>query len=190
MDLMTDGEALSLKREEAADRAKAERYLLHYAEEVARYQAERAEYIANGVPETAGTRPTERHAVRGMEYDRKSEARRWLQAVEVCERGLSGPKRIFLAARREAEARRGTGFRQGRPGGVALPQHLYTEHMEQEYLAPDAWLADRTVKAWWRRIVDRVVEVELRVKSRQNGAAAERPWTAQQGDAAQEQGGA
>lgn len=168
MGLLTDGEVLSYNREAAANRGKAEYYLLHYDKELERFRAERESYLSKDgeVPETAGFDPTERVVVRGEEFDRKSEARRWLQAVEVVERGLSGSKRLFLAARREAETRRGTGFRQGRPGWVTVTQQIYARAMEREYLDPCAWLAERTMKSWWYELVMRVASVELQVKGR------------------------
>lgn len=166
MDLMTEGEALSLNRAASADRKRAEHFILHYQEELAAYRAEREDFVSlhGEVPETKGFQPTERIVVRGQEFDRTSEARRWLQAVEVVERGLPDQKRLFLQARRAAEVTRGTGFRQGRPGWVAQTQQLYTQAMEREYLDPCAWLAERTVKAWWQDLVARVAETELRIE--------------------------
>jgi len=167
MDLMTEGEALSINRAASEDRKRAEHFLLCYREELATYRAAREDFVSlhGEVPETKGFQPTERSVVRGQEFDRASEERSWLQAVEVVERGLSDQKRVFLHARRAAENVRGTGFRQGRPGWVAQTQRIYTRSMEREYLDPCAWLAERTVKAWWQDLVARVAETELRIKN-------------------------
>lgn len=163
MTLVSQGEAIAIKREMAADREKAEHYLLAYAEELKKYQDGRCEYISAGKRKKSKN-PVEHAVLRGEAYDAKSDALRWLQAVEIVERGMDGRKLLFLSARRKAETRKGNGFGCGRPGWVAMTQRIFADAMEKQYLAPCYWLAERTIKSWWQDIISRTVNVALRIK--------------------------
>ena len=164
MTLVSQGEAIAINREMASDREKAEHYLLAYAEELKKYQDGRREYVSSGRSKKNKS-PVEHAVLRGAAYDAQSDALHWLQAVEIVERGMDGRKLLFLTARRKAEARKGTGFGCGRPGWVAVTQMIFAEAMEKQYLAPGYWLAERTVKSWWRDIISRTVNVALKIKN-------------------------
>lgn len=123
MTLVSQGEAIAINREMAADREKAEHYLLAYAEELRKYQDGRREYVSSGRSKKDKS-PVEHAVLRGAAYDAQSDAFHWLQAVEIVERGMDGRKLLFLTARRKAEARKGNGFGCGRPGWVAVTQMI------------------------------------------------------------------
>lgn len=164
MTLVSQGETIAIKREMAADRKKAEHYLLFYAEELKKYQEERSEYI-NGGKSKKSKNPVERAVLRGAAYDAKSDSLRWLQAVEIVERSMDERKLLFLAARRKAEKKKGNGFGCGRPGWVSMTQRIFSDAMESQYLTPCYWIAERTVKSWWKDIVSSTVTVALKIKN-------------------------
>ena len=164
MTLLSNSDMAALAREMEKDRRLAEHYLLCYADEAERYFAQREEHVMKGGEASLfrGENPTQRAAVRGIEFDNRSgEVRVWLQAVEAVERGLGEKKKYFLEARRRAEKLKGNGFKQGRPGWVRQTQRIYAELMP----AARHWLADRTVKSWWHEMVGETVGMKLKIKN-------------------------
>lgn len=147
------------------DREKAERYLLYTKDEQRKYHEARATYIAAGKtsPELQSFKPTERTAVRDVDFIRASEAYRWLRAVEILERSMVGAEKIFLAARRAAAAERGRGI--GRPNWVIRTQRKYYDAMEGETLnGEESWLSEDQVKRWWKKIVAKTCDIAVRLE--------------------------
>ncbi|WP_461367778.1 hypothetical protein [Candidatus Darwinibacter acetoxidans] len=77
----------------------------------------------------------------------------WLALIEEVETSLSPKMRLFLRLRREAVYTK-THLR-GRPGWVAYVQEHYAREMAKlnKKRPSDYWVEDRTLFAWWDRIV-------------------------------------
>ena len=162
---LTSGrEAARIAQEIERDRKRAEWFLLHAQEERAAYERAREEYLAKGSrSRTAGSDPTSRAALRGLAFDRRSGACRWLRAVEVMEQELTEERRLFLVLRRRAQLRRGNGFARGRHGWVVWVQQEFLAEMERRGVA-GRYLGERTVEAWWRGMVFRTAEIWIRLE--------------------------
>ena len=157
--LTSEGEAARIAQEIERDRKRAEWFVLHWEDERAAYERAREEYLAKGSrSRITGKDPTSRAALRAVAFDRRSEAHRWLRAVEIMEQELTEERRLFLVLRRRAERRRGNGFSRGRHGWVVRVQQAFLTEMERRG-EPDRYLGERTAKAWWRSIVCRTTEI-------------------------------
>lgn len=153
------------------DRIKAEQYLLFYEERLTEYKKEKAEAMAQAVGknENVGggrsgiiSRPTENQALREVNYDEEHDEYYWLKAVEILQRTMGEWKNIFLQARREAEQQKGGST--GRPAWVAHTQMRYIQEMDNRYPGKMIAISEKTVKVWWRKMIDRTVEIYLRLK--------------------------
>ena len=157
--LASEGEAARIAQEIERDRKRAEWFVLRYREERESYERAREAYMAKGAGgRMAGEDPTSRAALRGIAFDRRSEANRWLRAVEIMEQELTEERRLFLLLRRRAEGRRGNGFSRGRHGWVVRVQQAFLTEMERRG-RPGRYLGERTVKAWWRGMIYRTAEI-------------------------------
>lgn len=153
------------------DRIKAEQYLLFYEERLTEYKKEKAEAMAQtlGKNENVGCgrssiigRPTENQALREVNYDEEHDEYYWLKAVEILQRTMGEWKNIFLQARREAERQKGGGA--GRPAWVTYTQMRYIQEMDNRYPGKMIAISEKTVKVWWRKTIDKTVEIYLRLK--------------------------
>ena len=156
--------ALEIADEIRQDRKQAEFMLLNYTEELKSYRLQREEYVNGGAAGKGGNlpgHPTEAEALRGVKFDETYPAYTWLRAVEFVERGLSERKRIFLDARRKA-SRDKTG--RGRRAWLVRTQMMYCEAMRERFLNTEFFVSERSLRAMWQYVVDRVVEAYLKLE--------------------------
>jgi hypothetical protein len=106
--------------------------------------------------------PVEDAAIKSVDYDYRQAEYLWLKAVEIALRTFGERKRIFIACRQEAE-RHNVGGR-GRHGWVVYSQRRYCEEIEKRFINASGWMSDKTIRLWWRQILDRIVEIRLRLK--------------------------
>lgn len=152
------------------DRDTAREYLLNYDTRLAEYNRIKEEELsANPRPDniTGGGgngvgNPTEAQALKRAQYDETHLEYYWLKAVEILQRSLGERKNIFIKVRREAEANKVTGV--GRPAWVVYTQMHYMQELEERFLNGEVSISENCVKAWWRELVDRTVEIYLRLK--------------------------
>jgi hypothetical protein len=83
----------------------------------------------------------------------------WLELVKEVERSLPWKLQLILHLRRKVLGRRvriRTGRDKGRPAWVPYVQRKYAEEAARRTgrREEDLWVSDRTLKAWWGRIVD------------------------------------
>ena len=162
--MLENDAALQMADEIRQDRKQAEFMLLNYTEELKTYRLQREEYV-RGTPAQGGGNlpghPTETEALRGVKFDETYPAYTWLRAVEFVERGLSERKRIFLDARRKA-SRDKTG--RGRKAWLVRTQMIYCEAMRERFLNTEFFVSERSLRAMWQYVVDRVVEAYLKLE--------------------------
>ena len=157
------------------DRKLAERYILNYEVEQAKYAEAKNDYFASQQRggEKVGSRgnmpgnPTQSTAIRSAQYDLDNPAYLWLQAVGIALKTFGERKRIFIAVRQEA-AQNGH-YNEGKPGRrawVVYTQRRYSEEIGKRFLGNAGWMSERTMRAWWSQIVERVVEIYLRISQK------------------------
>ena len=95
--------------------------------------------------------------MKSLQFDSTYPGFRWLKAVEIVQRGLGERKNIFIKVRREADRLHHIG--KGRKGWVVYVQRRYGEEMENRFIIPEVWTAEKTLKTWWQEIIDRTVFV-------------------------------
>ena len=154
------------------DRKVAEGYILQYEEIQERYERQKAEWMEQGRPpadtNTGGGKgnlpghPVESAAIKSAEYDAEHPEYLWLRAVGIALRTFGERKRIFIACRQEAERHNAGG--RGRHGWVIYTQRRYAEEIERRFINANGWIGERTIKAWWRQVLDSIVEIHLRLK--------------------------
>ena len=155
------------------DRKIAEVYILNYASLKKSYEKRKAEWmekshqpadtnIGGGKNNLPG-HPVEAAAIKSVEYDSEQSDYLWLRAVGIALRTFGERKRIFIACRQEAE-RQNDGCR-GRHGWVVYTQRRYSEEIANRFINAKGWIGERTIKAWWRQVVDSIVEIHLRLKN-------------------------
>jgi len=154
------------------DRKAAEGYILNYAVLKKEYELRKSEWLERSRPpvdtNTGGGKsnlpghPVEDAAVKSVDYDAEHPEYLWLRAVGIALRTFGERKRIFISCRQEAE-RHNIGGR-GRHGWVLYTQRRYSEEIENRFINANGWMGERTVKAWWRQILDNIVEIHLRLK--------------------------
>lgn len=167
MNSVSRDEAAKVVKEIAENHKRAEHYLLYYQNELSDYRAARQAYITrySGKAETSGKNPTERAALRGIDFDKEYKPFLWLQAVEIVEHSLPEKKQILLKIRREVVRLHGNGFASGRSGWVVQTQQKFAAVMERQ-LQPDFWIAERTLHAWWHEIITKTSEVHTMIESK------------------------
>ena len=154
------------------DRKVAEGYILQYEEIQERYERQKAEWMESGRPpvdtNTGGGKsnlpghPVESAAIKSAEYDAEHPEYLWLRAVGIALRTFGERKRIFIACRQEAECHNIGG--KGRHGWVVYTQRRYAEEIENRFINANGWMSDKTIRLWWQRILDCIVEIHLRLK--------------------------
>lgn len=165
-------EAIAVKNSIAADRKRAEYYLLNYDSELQKYRDAKQEYleftenhddnVGGGKSNMTGA-PTERTVLKSIAFDDTYEPYRWLKAVEIVQRGLGERKNIFIRVRREAERNNLYTIDRGRKGWVTFVQRRYSEEMGKRFILPEVWISEATVKNWWRDIVNNVSSIANKI---------------------------
>ena len=156
-----------------ADRKIAETYILNYAALKKEYEARKAEWLEQGRPAVDTNigggksnlpgHPVEDTAVKSADYDANHSEYLWLKAVGIAFRTFGERKRIFIACRQEAEYEAHQW--RGRKSWVVYTQMSYDKEIEERFINGNGWMSERTVRRWWRQIIDRVVEIHLRIKN-------------------------
>ncbi len=155
------------------DRKIAEVYILNYEALKKSYEKRKAESmekshqpadtnIGGGKSNLPG-HPVEAAAIKSVEYDAEHSDYLWLQAVGIALRTFGERKRIFITCRQEAERQNAGG--RGRHGWVVYTQRRYSEEIANRFINANGWIGERTIKAWWRQVVDSIVEIHLRLKN-------------------------
>lgn len=154
------------------DRKTAEQFVLNYDNKRKTYDDRKQEWLnANNAPagEKVGGKtnlpgsPTENAAIKVAQYDMEHPEYLWLRAVEIALKTFGERKRIFITVRREAD-RRAQSYH-GKKSWVVFTQRRYSEEIAKRYIFDEGgWVSDRTIKKWWALILDRVVEIHLRLK--------------------------
>ncbi len=168
--LATNEECVYLVESMKCDTDTAELYLLSYEKELRQYQDDRRDYMMSrpsggvGRGNLPGT-PTESQALRGIEYDYNHPAYLWLKAVEVVLRNQGEQKNKFVELRREAEACKAITHKTGgRPSWVPYLQCKYAAWLSERFIGREYVLSERTIRTWWRDIVNKVVFVKLKLE--------------------------
>lgn len=153
------------------DREIAEMYLLRYPTMVKDYERNKCvlsglsirpadENVGGGRSNIPG-HPAEAAAIRSVAYD-SNDMYRWLRAVEIVERGLGERRRMLIEARRTVERSGGKSYR-GRPVWVTATTMRYQSMIADRFIGGEQQYRERTIKAWWYEIVNRVVDIHLRL---------------------------
>ena len=152
------------------DRETARDYLLFYDTRLAEYNRRKEEELASqprpentpGGGNNGVGNPTESQALRIVRYDESHPEYYWLKAVEILQRSLGERKNIFIKVRREAEVKKVSGV--GRPAWVVYTQMHYMMELEERFLNDYVSISEKRIKAMWRELVDKTVEIYLRLK--------------------------
>lgn len=154
------------------DRKIAEGYILNYDNERKAYEVRKQEWLrANNAPagDKVGSKsnlpgsPTENAAIKVAQYDMEHPEYLWLRAVEIALKTFGERKRIFITVRREAD--REAQSYHGKKSWVVYTQRRYSEEIAKRYINDGGnWVSDRTIRKWWALVLDRVVEIRLRLK--------------------------
>ena len=156
------------------DRSDAEMYLIRYPTLIRDYEHNKRvldgltvrpadENVGGGRSNIPG-HPTEAAAIRSVDYD-CSDMYRWLKAVEIVEKGLGERKRMLIEARRTAERSSGKEYR-GRPVWVTATTMRYQEMIADRFIGGARQYNERTIREWWYEVVNRVVDIHLRLSQK------------------------
>jgi hypothetical protein len=154
------------------DRMIAEEYLLAYEDKKQEYEDRRAEYLNRNIPfdnNMGGGKgnlpghPVEIAAIRAVQYNMNHDEYLWLKAADITLKTYGERKRIFISCRQEADrhARRW----RGRKSWIIYTQRRYNEEIEKRFINARGWVSERTIHTWWAQIVDRVVQIHLRLQN-------------------------
>ena len=143
----------------------AKHYILNFDSEMQTYLDKKREYMSKRADANVGIRgglskPTEAQALKSIKFDKRYPAFKWLKTVEILHRDLGERKKIFLNIRIEAAKCHQTG--RGRRGWVGYAQRRYTEALSARFF-DDTVYAEKTIKEIWRGIVDKAVDIFLRI---------------------------
>lgn len=153
------------------DRELAEMYLLRYPTMVKDYERNKRvlsglsirpvdENVGGGRSNVPGN-PVEAAAIRRAEYD-DNDTYRWLKAVDIVAKGLGERKRMLIEARRVVD-RSTYKPKKGRPAWVTATTMRYQNMVADRFIGGAKQYQEKTIKNWWYEIVDRVVDVHLRL---------------------------
>ena len=156
------------------DRELAEKCLLRYPTLIRDYEHNRRvigglsvrpvdENVGGGRSNIPG-HPTEAAAILSADYD-DNDTYRWLKAVEIVERGLGERKRMLIDARRTVERSSGKSYR-GRPVWVTATTMRYQEMIADRFIGGARQYNERTIREWWYEVVNRVVDIHLRLSQK------------------------
>lgn len=169
---MTDEKEIMERMKE--DRRKAEEYILWYEKHLKEYRTRKEEYLTKnpgmkvGSAKGSGGSQVEAAAIQSAEYDRRNREYTWLRAVDIVLRSISEHKRLLVKVRREAEKKNQHPGRHipGRKGWIIFVQRRYSEELNKIKPNAENWFGETTIKTWWKSILDKVVEVHLRIEKR------------------------
>ena len=154
------------------DREIAEMYLLRYPTMVKDYERNKCvvlsglsirpadENVGGGRSNIPG-HPAEAAAIRSVDYD-CNDMYRWLKAVEIVERGLGERRRMLIEARRTVDRSGGKSY-QGRPAWITATTMRYQSMIADRFISGEKQYRERTIRGWWYEIVNRVVDIHLRL---------------------------
>ena len=156
------------------DRELAEMYLLRYPTMMKDYERNKSilsglsirptdENVGGGRSNIPG-HPAEAAAIQSVDYD-CNDMYRWLKAVEIVERGLGERRRMLIDARRTVERSGGKSY-QGRPSWVIATMMRYQSMIADRFLGSARQYNERTIRKWWYEIVNRVVDIHLRLSKK------------------------
>lgn len=156
------------------DREIAEMYLLRYPTMVKDYERNKCvlsglsirpvdENVGGGRSNIPGN-PVEAAAILSADYD-DNDTYRWLKAVEIVERGLGERRRMLIEARRTVERSSGKSY-QGRPAWVITTMMRYQSMIADRFIGGARQYNERTIRKWWYEIVNRVVDIHLRLSEK------------------------
>ena len=156
------------------DREIAEMYLLRYSTMMKDYERNKRvlsglsirptdENVGGGRSNIPG-HPVEAAAIRSVDYD-DNDTYRWLKAVEIVERGLGERRRMLIEARRTVDRSGGKSYR-GRPAWITATTMRYQSMITDRFIGGEKQFQERTVKEWWHEIVNRVVDIHLRLSQK------------------------
>ena len=156
------------------DRELAEMYLLRYPTMVKDYERNKCvlsglsirpvdENVGGGRSNIPG-HPAEAAAIRSVVYD-SNDMYRWLRAVEVVERGLGEWRRMLIDARRTVDRSGGKSY-QGRPAWITATTMRYQSMLADRFIGGEKQYRERTIRGWWYEIVNRVVDIHLRLSEK------------------------
>lgn len=168
--LATNEECVELMEEVGSDTWKAEQFLLGYEKFLRQYQDDRLAYMTQNNGGSVGRgnlpgHPTESAAIRGVEFDNNYPGYLWLKAIEIVLRNLGEQKYHFVILRREAEACKSIIHKTGgRPSWVPYLQCKYSAWLAERYIGREYVPSEKTIRLWWKGIVDKVVLVKLKLE--------------------------
>ena len=152
------------------DRKTAERYILNFKSLEKNYEEQKEAYVnyTDSDSNVGGGRggvgnPTEKQALKNLEFDNLSQSACWLKAVTMCRASLGERKNIFINCRIEADTRAFRNGDRGRKAWVVYTQRRYAEEIEKRFLTCE-YVSEKTAKNWWKEIVDRVVYIANKIK--------------------------
>ena len=156
------------------DRELAEMYLLRYPTMVKDYERNKCvlsglsirpvdENVGGGRSNIPG-HPAEAAAIRSVVYD-SNDMYRWLKAVEIVERGLGERRRMLIEARRTVDRSGGKSY-QGRPAWITATTMRYQSMLADRFIGGEKQYRERTIRGWWYEIVNRVVDIHLRLSKK------------------------
>ena len=154
------------------DRKIAERFILNFEAEQKKYDMAKRDFFESqkrNVEKVGGKgnmpgNPTQAAAIKSAQYDEDNPSYLWLKAVEIALRTFGERKRIFISVRQEAT--KNGYYNEGRPGRrawIVYTQRRYSEEISKRFLNDNGWMSDRTMRTWWAQVIDRIVEVHLRI---------------------------
>lgn len=169
---MMENKEQDIVKDMSEDRKVAEGYILNYAVLKKEYELRKAEWLERIRPpadtNTGGGKgnlpghPAEDAAIKSVEYDADHSEYLWLKAVGIAFRTFDAKRRIYIACRQRAE--HDSNQWRGRKSWVVYTQMSYDEEIKKHFINLNGWMSERTVRRWWRQIIDRVVEIHLRIK--------------------------
>ena len=170
--LATNEECVELMKSTKDDADIAEMYLLDYENELRAYQDYRFMHMTRTSCAGASRgnlpgKPTESAAIRGVVFDENYPGYLWLKAVEIVLRNLGEQKYHFVILRREAEACKAIIHKTGgRPSWVPYLQCKYSAWLAERYIGREYVPSEKTIRLWWKGIVDKVVLVKLKLEEK------------------------
>jgi len=148
---------LTLEQEIKDDYRVVSGWLLYCDERRRSYERKREEILHSSTSEHLAAPPgggiSDNTGKRGAKLGDMKNISDWLALIEEVEASLPPKMRLFLRLRREAVYTKT--YLRGRPGWVAYVQEHYAREMAKlnKKRPSDYWVEDRTLFAWWDRIV-------------------------------------
>lgn len=156
---------LTLDEEIRNDRQEAGLWLLHYPQQLEKYQRDKETYFANHSAMGEKVRrsnhvsdPVAAKAIQSIQYDESNPSYWWLRAVELTESGLTEIDRFILYYRRKAKESQII-----KPG---KPAWIYSVQSELCYNYPREWYSESFIKHHWNKIVDKTLLIKYKINTK------------------------